>query len=88
MSLPRDMRDDLEPGVPEELVRLAERFEHARPLPSAAFRGDLRRHLLRGPLPHSRPARLRRLIGGYAGAGSLLLLIGSASVSGLGPLGS
>jgi len=90
MSDARDIRDDLEPGAPEELIRLAERFEQARPVPSAAFRGDLRRRLLAGrlALPHPRPARLRLLIGGYAGAGSMLLLAGAASAGGLGPLGT
>jgi len=82
----RDIRTDLEPGAPEELIRLAERLEHERPVPSAAFRGDLRRRLIARTRSQSRPARLRLLIAGYAGAGSLLLLIGAASAAGIGPL--
>ena len=87
MSQRRDIRSDLEPGIPEELVTMAERLEHERPVPGASFRGDLRRHLL-GAQTHSRPERLRLLIAGYAGAGSLLLLAGAASVAGIGPLGA
>jgi hypothetical protein len=88
MSEGRDIRADLEPGVPEELVRLAERLECERPVPSAAFRGDLRRRLLAGEVAHRRPARLRLMIAGYASAGSALLLIGAASAVGVGPLGT
>jgi|GEM_PF-2133004 len=84
----RDIRADLEPDTPEELIRLAERLEHERPVPAASFRGDLRRRLLAGDLARSRPKALRVLIAGYAAAGSLLLLIGAASVAGVGPLGA
>lgn len=88
MSERRDIRQDLEPGAPDELVRLAERLEHERPVPAASFRGELRRQLLFGMDARTRPARLRLLIAGYAGAGSLLLLAGAASVAGVGPLGA
>jgi len=84
----RDIRTDLEPDAPEELIRLAERLERERPVPSAAFRGDLRRRLLAGGATHRRPARLRLLITGYASAGSALLLIAAASAAGAGPLGA
>jgi hypothetical protein len=88
MTPDRDIRADLEPDAPEELIRLAERLERERPVPSAGFRGDLRRRLLAGGLAHSRPARLRVLIAGYASAGSALLLVGAASAAGIGPLGA
>lgn len=88
MSEHRDIRDDLEPDAPEELIRLAERLDRERPVPTAAFRGDLRRRLLAGGAAHRRPARLRLLISGYATAGTLLLLVGAASVAGVGPLGA
>jgi hypothetical protein len=88
MSTGRDIRSDLEPGAPEDLVLLAERLDRERPVPTAAFRGDLRRRLLAGGAAHRRPARLRLLITGYASAGSALLLIGAASAVGLGPLGA
>jgi len=84
----RDIRLDLEPGAPAELIALAERLEHERPVPSAGFRGELRRSLLAGQVSRSRPARLRLLIAGYASAGSLLLLAGAASAVGIGPLGA
>jgi hypothetical protein len=84
----RDIRQDLEPGTPDELVELAERLERERPVPAAAFRGELRRRLLSGVDAGMRPARLRLLIAAYAGAGSLLLLAGAASVAGVGPLGA
>lgn len=83
----RDIRSDLEPDTPEELIALAERLEQERPVPTAAFRGDLRRRLLAGDLARSRPARLRLLIAGYATSGAALLLIGAASAAGFGPLG-
>lgn len=88
MSERRDIRQDLEPGTPDELVSLAERLERERPAPAAAFRGELRRRVLFGVDARTRPARLRLLIAGYAGAGSLLLLAGAASVAGIGPLGA
>jgi len=84
----QDIRIDLEAGAPNELVSLAERLERERPLPTPAFRGELRRRLLFDPSARARPARLRLLIAGYAGAGSLLLLAGAASVAGAGPLGA
>jgi len=82
----QDIRADLEPDVPEELIRLAERLERERPVPSAAFRGDLRRRLLAGAPLRPRPARLRLLITGYATGGFLLLLVGALSAGGAGPL--
>ena len=88
MTPGRDIRADLEPGATEELIRLAERLERERPVPTAGFRGELGRRLLAGELAQSRPARLRILIAGYASAGSALLLIGAASALGLGPLGA
>jgi hypothetical protein len=84
----RDIRPDLEPGAPDELVSLAERLERERPVPAAAFRGELRWRLLFSADARTRPARLRLLIAGYAAAGSLLLLAGAASVAGAGPLGA
>jgi hypothetical protein len=84
----RDIRDDLEPGAPEDLIRLAHRLEDERPVPTAAFRGELRRRLLAAESSPSRPARLRLLITSYASAGFALLAVGAASAAGLGPLGT
>jgi len=88
MTASRDIRADLEPDAPEELVRLAERLENERSVPTAAFRGHLRRRLLAGGVQHPRPARLRALIAAYAAAGAVLLLAGALSAAGAGPLGA
>jgi hypothetical protein len=89
VSAGRDIRGDLEPGTPEELIRLAERLERERPVPSAGFRGAVRRQLTStGQGSRPRPARLRALIAGYAAAGCLLLLLGAVSAAGIGPLGA
>jgi hypothetical protein len=79
-----DIRSDLGPDPPEDVVALAQRLESERPVPSAAFRGELRRRLL----SQSCPARLRMLITGYASAGAALLVAGALSAAGLGPLGA
>jgi hypothetical protein len=86
VSVDRDIRADLEPGAADELILLAERLKGQRPVPSAEFRGALRRRLLGGEALHPRPARLRMLVTGYAAAGSLLLLCGAVSAAGVGPL--
>ncbi|HEV7806842.1 MAG TPA: hypothetical protein VGO80_13545 [Solirubrobacteraceae bacterium] len=86
MRPPRDICADLEPGAGPDLVALAERLDRERPVPSASFRGDLRRRLVGAELTRSRPARLRLLIAGYASAGTVLLLLGAASAAGVGPL--
>jgi len=88
MTGPRDIRDDLEPDAPDELVRLAERLRRERPVPAPGFRGDLRRQLLTGGARHPRPRRLRALITGYATTGAMLLLVGALSATGIGPLGA
>jgi hypothetical protein len=82
----RDIRDDLEPHAPDELIRLAERLQRERPVPSAGFRGELRRRLLAEGSASARPRRLRTLIAAYSAAGSLLLLLGALSAAGAGPL--
>lgn len=88
MTAGRDIRSELEPDTPEEIVRLAERLQRERPVPTAGFRGELRRQLLAGAARHARPRRLRALIAGYATSGSLLLLAGALSAVGIGPLGA
>lgn len=88
MSPDRDIRSDLEPDATDEIVALAERLERERPVPTAAFRGALRRQLLAGGATRTRPTRLRLLITAYAGAGSVLLAVGAMSAGGIGPLAS
>jgi hypothetical protein len=80
-----DIRLDLEADPPQELIALAERLERERPVPSAGFRGDLRRRLLAGG-DAQRPRRLGALIAGFACSGILLLLAGALSAAGAGPL--
>jgi hypothetical protein len=88
-----DIRRDLVTGMePEEavaLVSLGQRLRSARPVPAAAFRGDLRRTLMtqageRGPAP----ARVGLWIRANAVAGAGLLFVAALSVAGLGPLGA
>jgi hypothetical protein len=64
---------------------LEARLRAERPLPSAAFRGDLRRALLDSPHA-SRPRRLRLLVTAYAGSGLALLLVAAVGLAGAGPL--
>jgi len=72
-----------------DLDDVAHRMEAKRPVPRAAFRGQLRRHLLAGfAARQSAPTRLKLLIGVYAGSGSALLAVAAAGVAGIGPLGA
>lgn len=80
--------DDLGPDVPDDLAALALRLDAERPVPRAAFRGALRRRLLREGACVARPARLWSQVAAFAGAGGGLLLAGAASAAGIGPLGA
>ena len=79
--------DDLEPGIKQDeraaLLALGERLERDRPVPSAAFRGDLRRIVAghRPPLPW-----LRVRIAACVVSGAALLLVATLGVTGSGPL--
>jgi hypothetical protein len=88
MTDPYDIRQDVEPDCGEDLVALGNRLLEARPVPRAAFRGDLGRHLAKRQV-RSRlgGAQLRALIAANALAGLLLLLVGAVSAAGVGPLG-
>ena len=59
-------------------------LEDNRPLPSAGFRGELRRRLLRRG--ETAPTRIRTLIAVYAGSGALLLVAAAIGVAGVGRL--
>jgi hypothetical protein len=83
----RDIRYDLEPDAPQELIRLAEQLRDERPLPNPTFRGELGRRLEARSHRVRPPARVRLLIARYATAGTVLLLLGTASAAGAGPLG-
>jgi hypothetical protein len=65
---------------------LEERLRTERPLPAPAFRGDLRRRLVRmGRTGVGRPRHLRVLIASYGLSGAALLVIGAAGLAGAGP---
>lgn len=68
------------------LLATAHLLASSRPVPSAAFRGALRRHLMASSARPTRPARLRLLIASYAGAGSFLLAVAAWGAAGAGPL--
>jgi hypothetical protein len=69
-----------------ELRDVAARLESERPIPRAAFRGDLRRRLLQRPHDwRSAPAALRRQIFAYAGSGAALLAVAVIGIAGAGP---
>jgi hypothetical protein len=79
------MNDDdiLEP----ELAEVGDRLRRSRPVPAAAFRGDLRRRLMadRGP---RRPQRLWLRVAATSGSGLVLLAVAAIGVLGAGPLAS
>ncbi len=64
--------------------RLAERLERERPVPAPAFRGDLRRRLMKGSRRSAtQPVRTWAL--SYLGAGTLCLVVAAAGLVGAGP---
>jgi hypothetical protein len=83
MTGPGDILDDLAPDTPDDVAQLGERLLHERPLPTAMFRGELRRRL---GAQQARRLRPRQLMASYASAGGLLLCAGALSAIGLGPL--
>ncbi|HEY7891717.1 MAG TPA: hypothetical protein VIC05_05860 [Solirubrobacteraceae bacterium] len=69
----------------QELTGTARILKAARPLPTPAFRGQLRRELDVQPLPRA-TGRLRLRILSLATAGVLLLAVAADGVAGQGPL--
>jgi hypothetical protein len=70
------------PGAAEDVV--AEHLRIERPVPPAAFRGQLRRRLAErdpgyGPRPER--LRLRLMVAGYLGAGGLLIALAAVGLS-------
>lgn len=86
--------DDFEPNVPaeerESLTRVAARLESERPVPGAAFRGDLRRRLVAGESRRTAPrfgfAGTRRLAFGSLATGAAMLLLAAVGLADVGPL--
>lgn len=72
--------------IHEEHEWLPHRLETERPVPGAAFRGDLRRRLLNlAGATAARPRRVRLLISAYATSGLGLLAIAAVGIAGAGP---
>jgi hypothetical protein len=71
----------------ERSDRIVARLETERPIPRAAFRGELRRTLLAGAEQRpTAPARLRLIIAAFASSGTALLAIAAIGLAGVGPL--
>jgi hypothetical protein len=79
-------RSDIDPGGLHGLAELEERLRRARRQPPAPFRTGLRGRF-EGRAPRPRPHGLRRLVAAYAGAGTVLLLLGALGAAGVGPFG-
>jgi hypothetical protein len=72
--------DPADLGPPEQ--DLADRLRIARPVPGAAFRGGLGRHLAEHDLGYGpRPERLRLMVAGYLGAGGLLIALAALGLT-------
>jgi hypothetical protein len=84
--------DDFDPSVPSDertpLNAIGQRLQDERPVPRAAFRGDLRRTLIAGG-PARQGAltmsRWRVRVATYSGLGTLLLAVAAAGLVGVGP---
>jgi hypothetical protein len=64
---------------------IAARLEAERPVPRAAFRGELRRRLVASAGLNVTPARVRLLVTAYSTAGLALLTIAATGLTGVGP---
>jgi hypothetical protein len=78
----RDIRDDLEPGIGDDVVALAERLRDSRPLPNPVFRGELRRRLMGRPRGRFDAIGVRARIAACSVSGTLLLVIGAVGAAG------
>jgi hypothetical protein len=77
-----DLDPDLDPPERERLVHLGAELDRTRPVPGAAFRGALGRHLLdegAAKVRH-RPRYLWAMVAGLATSGLLLLGLAADSV--------
>ncbi len=72
-------------GEHDGLKEVERRLATSRPVPRAAFRGELRRQLLERA-PAEQPRRVRLLIAAYATSGAFLLAIAVIGIAGVGPL--
>lgn len=74
------------PDKPARDLEIEQRLAASRPVASSTFRSQLRHRLIAPLEPPSQPARLRLLIGAYAGSGGLLLAAVALGIAGAGPL--
>jgi hypothetical protein len=70
----------------DDTSAIAKRLEDSRPAPRAAFRGDLRRHLLSADGPGHPIRRVRLSIAACSISGGLLLAVAVVGLVGAGPL--
>lgn len=83
-----DLPPDLDPSEAGALAIVGDHLRHGRPVPGAAFRGDLRRLLIAGaaePAPRA-PAHLWAWAGASWAGGLALMAFAVLSVAGSGPL--
>ena len=84
-----DLHSDLEPHDADELSPVAAWLAHNRPVPSAAFRGALRRELMQGrPAASAAPRRLWVAVTSSFGGGVALLAVAALGLVGAGPFAS
>lgn len=79
------MMNDSEMTDSPDTAEIERRLKRERPVPRAAFRGELRRRLSADDREPG-PSRLRIWIGAYALSGILLLSVAAAGIAGAGPL--
>lgn len=80
-----DLSSDLEPSDAHDLLATGDTLRRERPVPAAAYRGDLRRRLLVDRRLAGRPQRLWLAIAGSMAAGSGFLAIAAIGLAGSGP---
>jgi hypothetical protein len=80
---------NLEPTISaaerEALTLLGERLERERPVPSAGFRGQLRRRLMTDSIRSSARLPFRLWAASYMGAGAACLVVAAIGLIGAGP---
>src|SRR4051794_13539620 len=91
---PGGISDELRPYVDraeaEAFDRLGRRLEQDRPVPSPAFRAELRAQMAtmsEQQRPEWRPRNLRLAVAAYVASGAFLLVLGALGISGAGPIG-
>ncbi len=82
---PDELPPELDPAERMALADTAALLLAARPVPTAGFRGALRRATLAQPA-RARPPRLRRRVAALVAGGTLLLLVAASGLTGRGPL--